>query len=164
MHSKQSVLSLNIIILFRFEPENIHIQQVPYMAAMFGFFSLNRWDFLLVHSFCKLYFDICVCRWGKLFLSLSEHTQRSLFGSLPEGSLSEPSKEILSALFVGVEASLLLSPLELVRIQGQNVGRGGLLKAGRFVVHELGIAGMMKRVSFYFIYQEFLKTNSHQLL
>ena len=42
---------------------------------------------------------------------------RAALASLPNDTLSERGKEALSALLVGVEASLLLSPLELVRIQ-----------------------------------------------
>ena len=37
---------------------------------------------------------------------------------------NEDVREISSAVLVGVEASLILSPLELVRIQGQNNGKG----------------------------------------
>ena len=61
----------------------ISLLQVPYMATMFGFHSINR----------------------------------AALASLPNDTLSERGKEALSALLVGVEASLLLSPLELVRIQ-----------------------------------------------
>mmetsp|Transcript_81017 Transcript_81017/g.230024 ORF Transcript_81017/g.230024 Transcript_81017/m.230024 type:complete len:327 (-) Transcript_81017:31-1011(-) len=46
---------------------------------------------------------------------------------------NEDVREITSAVLVGVEASLILSPLELVRIQGQNNGKGGLISATRYV-------------------------------
>lgn len=53
------------------------------------------------------------------------------------GGASDPStetaKDLASAALVGVEVSLLLSPLEMVRIQGQNAGKGGLLSASRAV-------------------------------
>jgi hypothetical protein len=57
--------------------------------------------------------------------------------------LSPVGREVASALFVGVEASLLLSPLELVRIQGQNRGKGGLLSASRFTLEAIGIKGLL---------------------
>ena len=40
-------------------------------------------------------------------------------------SLSPDTRALLSAGAVGVQVSLLLSPLELVRIQGQNQNKGG---------------------------------------
>ncbi|RPH12711.1 MAG: hypothetical protein CBC49_007735, partial [Alphaproteobacteria bacterium TMED89] len=42
---------------------------------------------------------------------------------------SETAKELASAALVGVEVSVLLSPLEMLRIQGQNCGKGGLISA-----------------------------------
>ena len=41
--------------------------------------------------------------------------------------------EVAGAALVGVEVSLMLSPLEMVRIQGQNCGKGGLVSASRAV-------------------------------
>ena len=49
------------------------------------------------------------------------------------GSLSTTAREFASAALVGVEVSLMLAPLEMVRIQGQNCGKGGLLSASRAV-------------------------------
>jgi hypothetical protein len=47
--------------------------------------------------------------------------------------LSEDTRALLSAGAVGVEISFLLTPLELVRIQGQNKGKGGIIAASRHV-------------------------------
>ena len=47
---------------------------------------------------------------------------------------SETAKELASAALVGVEVSVLLSPLEMLRIQGQNCGKGGLISASRAVL------------------------------
>ena len=65
---------------------------------------------------------------------------RSLLSSCD--ALSEAQRNFLSAMLVGVEASLLLSPLELVRIQGQNNGRGEILSALRYVLRKVGPSGM----------------------
>ena len=52
---------------------------------------------------------------------------------LTQLGLGGDQKELTSAALVGVEVSLMLSPLEMVRIQGQNAGKGGLLSASRAV-------------------------------
>ena len=70
---------------------------------------------------------------------------RGLLGLLPEGTMSSGTRDCLSALFVGVEASLLLAPLELVRIQGQNRAKGGLLSATRYVLQTIGPLGLLTR-------------------
>mmetsp|Transcript_79697 Transcript_79697/g.155963 ORF Transcript_79697/g.155963 Transcript_79697/m.155963 type:complete len:358 (-) Transcript_79697:294-1367(-) len=89
--------------------------KVPYMACMFGFHSLNRWAL------------------NELFPPESSSSATS----------SATAREAASALFVGVEASLLLSPLELIRIQGQNKGKGGLVAASRFAVATIGLKGLL---------------------
>lgn len=53
--------------------------------------------------------------------------------------ISPLAAELTSAALVGVEVSLLLSPLEMVRIQGQNCGKGGLLSASRAVAATGGL-------------------------
>ena len=87
--------------------------KVPYMAAMFGFHALN-----------KTLFDLTL---GPSTASSDPH--------------AHAYRELVSALLVGVEASLLLSPLELVRIQGQNCGKGGLLQASAYLAanHQPGV-------------------------
>jgi len=59
---------------------------------------------------------------------------------------SATTKELAAAALVGVEVSLLLSPLEMVRIQGQNRGKGGLLSATRAVqaTSSGGFSGSLK--------------------
>lgn len=39
----------------------------------------------------------------------------------------------LSAALVGVEASTFLAPLEMIRCQGQNMGKGGIISATRYI-------------------------------
>jgi hypothetical protein len=63
----------------------------------------------------------------------------------PEGSLSDTSREMVSAFGAGIEASLLLSPLELIRIQGQNCGKGGLWEATRYCYNKIGLSGLLSR-------------------
>ena len=53
------------------------------------------------------------------------------------------AKELAAAALVGIEVSLLLSPLEMVRIQGQNCGKGGLFSAARAVNHTACGAGAL---------------------
>ena len=77
--------------------------KVPYMAFMFAFNALNT----------RLLSD--------------------LGGDQVENGQGRVAKELAAAALVGVEVSLLLSPLEMVRIQGQNCGKGGLLSASRAV-------------------------------
>uniref|UniRef100_A0A7S1U8J2 Mitochondrial carrier protein n=1 Tax=Phaeomonas parva TaxID=124430 RepID=A0A7S1U8J2_9STRA len=48
--------------------------------------------------------------------------------------LSPTARQAVCAALTGVEVSLLLSPLEMVRIQGQNCGKGGLFDATRAVL------------------------------
>ena len=77
--------------------------KVPYMASMFAFNALNT--------------------------RLLSHLPGSRSGGDTEGDGQRVAKELASAALVGVEVSLLLSPLEMVRIQGQNNGKGGLRSA-----------------------------------
>ena len=49
------------------------------------------------------------------------------------GGTSKDVQDLASAALVGVEVSLMLSPLEMVRIQGQNCGKGGIVSASRAV-------------------------------
>jgi len=64
---------------------------------------------------------------------------------LPEDYLSGTSKEMVSAFGAGIEASLLLSPLELIRIQGQNCGKGGLWVSSRYCIDKIGMSGLLSR-------------------
>jgi hypothetical protein len=89
------------------------------MAAMFGFNSFNQ----------------------KVLSSLS--VEDDLAPGTPMISLSASNRDLLSALLTGVEASLLLSPLELIRIQGQNRGKGGLIQSTIYCYHEIGVRGIM---------------------
>ena len=77
-------------------------------------------------------------------------------------TMHQSPREKLKAL-VGVEVSLLLSPLEMVRIQGQNCGKGGLLSASRAVaatgglgVWGRGMTATMNREAKYCMGQFFL--------
>ena len=88
--------------------------KVPYMATMFGF-----------HAFNKTLLD-----------AISG-------GGDDDQGMTSKTREFVSAFLVGIEASLLLSPLELVRIQGQNRGKGGLLEASRYTLSEIGARGVM---------------------
>ena len=54
---------------------------------------------------------------------------RLLEGPLSSTGSNVAVKEFTAAALVGVQVSLLLSPLEMVRIQGQNNGKGGLFSA-----------------------------------
>ena len=45
----------------------------------------------------------------------------------------QTARDFAAAGLVGVEVSMMLAPLEMVRIQGQNCGKGGLLSASRAV-------------------------------
>jgi len=47
-------------------------------------------------------------------------------------ALTQDARSLMSAGLVGVQISLLLSPLELVRIQGQNQSKGGLVEASDY--------------------------------
>ena len=58
------------------------------------------------------------------------------------GAGSNIYRELTGAALVGVEVSLILSPLEMVRIQGQNMGKGGLVPAAR-AVHATASAGVL---------------------
>ena len=85
-----------------------------------------------------------------------------LLESVSAGS-SPLATELASAALVGVEVSLLLSPLEMVRIQGQNCGKGGLLSASRAVaatgglgVWGRGMTATMSREAKYCMGQFFL--------
>lgn len=95
--------------------------KVPYMAAMFGFNSLNQK--LLSH-----------------FAPEDEACGKRVDG---HHMLSASSRDLFSALLTGVEASLLLSPLELIRIQGQNKGKGGLMQASRYTYNKIGLKGIL---------------------
>ena len=64
-------------------------------------------------------------------------------GGDDDQGMTSKTREFVSAFLVGIEASLLLSPLELVRIQGQNRGKGGLLEASRCTLSEIGARGVM---------------------
>ena len=83
--------------------------KVPYMATMFGFHALN-----------KSLLDVV---WGD--------------GTTHGGGSA--LREFSSAFLVGIEASLLLSPLELVRIQGQNRGKGEIIAATRYTLSKIGM-------------------------
>ena len=94
--------------------------KVPYMASMFAFSALNN---------------------RLLSAALDDHVATSDDGGSSSGGADggggEGSKammrDLASAALVGVEVSLLLAPLEMVRIQGQNNGKGGLIEASRAV-------------------------------
>ncbi|KAL1530045.1 hypothetical protein AB1Y20_000968 [Prymnesium parvum] len=66
------------------------------------------------------------------FNAFNQRLLSSSFGSGADGSASAASK-LAAAAMVGFEVSLLLSPLEMVRIQGQNCGKGGLISASRAI-------------------------------
>lgn len=87
--------------------------KVPYMATMFGFHALNK--------------SLLDVMWG-------DGTAHGEGGAL---------REFSSAFLVGIEASLLLSPLELVRIQGQNRGKGEIVAATRYTLSKIGIRGLL---------------------
>lgn len=63
-------------------------------------------------------------------------------------SLSQDTRALLGAGAVGVQVSLLLSPLELVRIQGQNQNKGGLVEATRHVAGVSRSSGVALPVGF----------------
>eukprot|EP00617_Octactis_speculum_P005087 CAMPEP_0185792124 /NCGR_PEP_ID=MMETSP1174-20130828/158755_1 /TAXON_ID=35687 /ORGANISM="Dictyocha speculum, Strain CCMP1381" /LENGTH=167 /DNA_ID=CAMNT_0028487147 /DNA_START=442 /DNA_END=945 /DNA_ORIENTATION=+ len=94
------------------------------MAAMFGFHAINQ-------------------RFLEALTRKKTHLEGgSVIGDqAPNGILSQA----LIAALVGVEASIILAPLELVRIQGQNRGKGELVAASRYVVSEIGVSGLVKR-------------------
>lgn len=69
-----------------------------------------------------------------LMFAFDAANKRLLNALRPEGSGSPVLTQLVSAGLVGLEVSLLLSPLEMVRIQGQNCGKGGLLEATRAVL------------------------------
>jgi len=101
-------------------------------------------------------------------LPLDRHAQASFDGANSGSSpqTSTVARELTGAALVGVEVSLLLSPLEMVRIQGQNCGKGGLLSAARAVnataggawwaAWTRGMTATMNRESKYCIGQFFL--------
>mmetsp|Transcript_6150 Transcript_6150/g.23936 ORF Transcript_6150/g.23936 Transcript_6150/m.23936 type:complete len:189 (+) Transcript_6150:230-796(+) len=47
--------------------------------------------------------------------------------------ISPGTAQMISAALTGIEVSLFLGPLEMVRIQGQNCGKGGIVDATRAV-------------------------------
>lgn len=64
--------------------------------------------------------------------------------------LSSNWKQFLSAGLVGVEVSLFLSPFELIRIQGQNKGKGGIIAASKYVMglnHDRSTRGLVSILS-----------------
>jgi len=70
-----------------------------------------------------------------MFACLSLNERAFTYMEVSQGLLLGPGwKQLLSAGLVGVEVSLLLSPFELIRIQGQNKGKGGLIAASKYVV------------------------------
>lgn len=85
--------------------------KLPYMAFMFAFNAFN-----------------------KQVLGVA-------FGGQSTSCTLNTAKELASAAMVGVEVSLLLSPLEMIRIQGQNRGKGGLFAAAR-AVHTTSSGGL----------------------
>lgn len=79
-------------------------------------------------------------------LSLNDHAFSWLEASQGH-TLNTSHKQLLAAGLVGVEVSLLLSPFELVRIQGQNKGKGGLFAASRYVAglnHDPSLRGFFR--------------------
>jgi len=58
---------------------------------------------------------------------------RQILGTLFPDESKENLKLAVSALLVGTQVSALLGPLELVRTQGQNCGKGGILSATKYV-------------------------------
>ena len=92
--------------------------KVPYMASMFALSALNN-------------------RLLSAALGGSSSKAADDGGGADDGDGASSSKvlirDLASAALVGVEVSLLLAPLEMVRIQGQNNGKGGLIEASRAV-------------------------------
>ena len=68
---------------------------------------------------------------------------------LRDGPLAVPSaaEPAVAAALVGVEVSLMLAPLEMIRIQGQNCGAGGLLSATRAVAATAAPPGRAPQVA-----------------
>jgi len=81
------------------------------------------------------------------FNSLNNHALKAI-EDYNGTSLSCDARALLSSAAVGVQVSLLLAPLELVRIQGQNQNKGGLLEASRHVASVAREGGVSLSVSF----------------
>ena len=91
--------------------------KVPYMACMFACSAFN----------------------SRLLSRLASDNE----ATEPDHSWKRTARELLAAALVGVEVSLLLSPLEMVRIQGQNCGKGGLLSATKAVAATTRAGGLL---------------------
>ena len=96
--------------------------KVPYMASMFAFSAGN----------------MQLLAW----LDRKEESSSNHGGG---SSNYNGLRELAAAMLVGVEVSLLLSPLEMVRIQGQNNGKGGLFSAMRAVAATASGQGFIGR-------------------